>query len=136
MSREDKTKEADIKLVRALQADFKELYQPQYTTNYKANRMIINMELAIMRLENTEKYISKALKAQREELIKEVEGMKEDNSGETASKNENGKVEDMFDCIAGSMDFTGKDKELFETIRLFGKMRFNQAIAEVIKKLK
>jgi hypothetical protein len=47
----------DIKLVRALQADFKALYQPQYTANHKTKQMIINMEIGIMQLTNLEKYI-------------------------------------------------------------------------------
>lgn len=47
----------DIKLVRALQKDFTELYQKEYTTEYKTKRMLINIELGIMRLDNLEKYI-------------------------------------------------------------------------------
>ena len=58
----------DIKLVRALQADFKELYQKEFTTDYKAKRLIRNIELGIMRLENTEKYIA----TQNTALLKEV----------------------------------------------------------------
>lgn len=65
------------------------------------------------------------------------EDLKEDELGDTPSKNENTKVEDMFDYIAGQIFGIYKNKqkssELLEAIRLFGKMRFNQAIDEVYK---
>ena len=49
----------DIKLVRALQADFKKLYVKEFTINYKAQRLIRNMEIGIMQLPNLEKYINR-----------------------------------------------------------------------------
>lgn len=56
------TGKPDIKLVRALQADFKELYQKEFTTSYKEQRLIRNIELGIMRLKNTEKLIAQQAK--------------------------------------------------------------------------
>lgn len=58
----------DIKLVRALQKDFETLYVKEFTTAWKENRLIRNIELGIMRLENTEKYIA----TQNTALLKEV----------------------------------------------------------------
>lgn len=49
----------DIKLVRALQKDFKELYHPKYTASHKEKQMLINIELGIMQLKNLERYILK-----------------------------------------------------------------------------
>ena len=60
----------DIKLVRALQADFKELYQPGSTVYWQAQRLVRNMELGIMRLENLEKHIQRLVN----EVIGEDEG--------------------------------------------------------------
>ena len=54
----------DIKLIRALQADFKALYQPKYTANHKTKQMLINIELGIMQLKNLQSYIdSKIIEA-------------------------------------------------------------------------
>lgn len=53
----------DIKLVRALQKDFEELYVKEFTTAWKENRLIRNIELGIMRLDNTEKYIANSAKS-------------------------------------------------------------------------
>jgi hypothetical protein len=55
----------DIKLVRALQADFKALYCKEFTINWRAERFIRNLELGVMQLENTEKYIAKLVKKAR-----------------------------------------------------------------------
>jgi len=58
--REDE-KEINIKLrklIKAIRADFKELYQPRYTTDYKAKQTLINIELDIMSFENTKKLLS------------------------------------------------------------------------------
>jgi len=52
----------DIKLVRALQADFKALYGPKYTASHKAKQMLINIEISIMQLKNLEKYITSRIK--------------------------------------------------------------------------
>ena len=51
----------DIKLVRALQEDFKKLYVKEYTTDWKEQRYIRNIELGIMRFDNLEKFISQLL---------------------------------------------------------------------------
>lgn len=55
----------DIKLVRALQADFKALYVKEFTTNWRAERLIRNLELGVMQLKNTEKYIAKLAKKEK-----------------------------------------------------------------------
>lgn len=57
----------DLKLVRALQKDFKALYNPQYTANHKVKQMLINLEISIMRLDNIESLINK----QRQEAVEE-----------------------------------------------------------------
>jgi len=57
----------ETKLVKALRKDFKELYVKEYTTGWREQRFIRNIELGIMSLKNTEKYISEELdKARRE----------------------------------------------------------------------
>jgi len=71
----------DIKLIRALQADFKALYQPKYTANHKTKQMLINIELGIMQLKNLQSYIdSKIIEARLDELQKlndwTINGMK------------------------------------------------------------
>lgn len=58
----------DIKLVRALQKDFNALYVSQFTTAWKENRLIRNMELGIMSLDNLEAYINSQLRATLERL--------------------------------------------------------------------
>lgn len=50
-------------LQRALQKDFEELYVKEFTTAWKENRLIRNIELGIMRLDNTEKYIARLAKS-------------------------------------------------------------------------
>lgn len=55
-------KQPNIKLVRALQKDFKELYVKEYTTGWKEERFIRNIELGVMQLKNTEKYIEELVK--------------------------------------------------------------------------
>ena len=62
----------DIKLVRALQKDFETLYVKEFTTAWKENRLIRNIELGIMRLENTEKYIATQNTALLKELLGEL----------------------------------------------------------------
>ena len=46
-------------LSQALLEDFKELLQPEFTTNWKAERFLIEMYLSVMRLDNTMKLIKK-----------------------------------------------------------------------------
>ena len=46
-------------LTQALLEDFKELLQPEFTTNWKAERFLIEMYLSVMRLDNTMKLINK-----------------------------------------------------------------------------
>lgn len=50
----------DIKLVRALQADFKRLYVKEFTSDWQAQRLVRNLELGVMELPNTETLIRKA----------------------------------------------------------------------------
>tara|TARA_R110000868_G_scaffold15413_1_gene70306 strand:+ start:168 stop:422 length:255 start_codon:yes stop_codon:yes gene_type:complete len=59
----------DIKLVKALQKDFEELYVKEFTTAWKENRLIRNIELGIMRLDNTEKYIARLAKSNIKEKL-------------------------------------------------------------------
>jgi len=79
---------------------------------------------------NQTKLISKS------SLIKQIEKMREDNLGETPSHNEDMGVENMYDWISSSVGFEEDKKELREGIRLFGKMRFNQALEDIIKLIK
>jgi len=72
----------------------------------------------------------------QQELIKQIEEMKEDNLGETPSHNEDMGVENMYDWISSNVGFEEDKKELREGIRLFGKMRFNQALNDIIKLIK
>ena len=44
-------------LTQALNKDFKELLQPEFTTNWKAERFLIGMYLSVMSLDNTMKFI-------------------------------------------------------------------------------
>lgn len=66
----------DIKLIRALQADFKALYQPKYTANHKTKQMLINIELGIMQLKNLQSYIDS-------KIIEELEKILEAGGGKT-----------------------------------------------------
>lgn len=51
-----------VELVKALQKDFNTLYVKEFTTAYKANRLVRNIEISIMRLDNVEKLITEAYK--------------------------------------------------------------------------
>ena len=53
MNKEDKLRQAILK-------DFKELLVPEFTTNWKAERFLIEMYLSVMRLDNTMKLIKKS----------------------------------------------------------------------------
>ena len=68
-----------------------------------------------------------------EETIKEN---LEDTKGDSPSINENLEVEDMYDFIVGNLFKFGVDetKELQDAIRKFGKMRYNQAIKDMVGK--
>lgn len=57
----------ETKLVEALRKDYKELYVKEYTTGWREQRLLRNIELGIMSLRNTEKYISQELSKAREE---------------------------------------------------------------------
>jgi hypothetical protein len=46
-------------LTQALLEDFKEFLRPEFTTNWKAERFLIEMYLSVMRLDNTMKLINK-----------------------------------------------------------------------------
>lgn len=46
-------------LRQALKKDFDELLQPEFTTNWKAERFLIKMYLSVMRLDNTIELIEK-----------------------------------------------------------------------------
>lgn len=77
----------ETKLVKALRKDYKELYVKEYTTGWREQRLIRNIELGIMSLKNTEEYISQELDRAREEGRREVlEDMKKmwdnDNLGD------------------------------------------------------
>lgn len=54
-------KKPDIELVRALQKDFNALYVKEFTMGWKEYRFVRNIELGVMSLKNTEKYIQKLL---------------------------------------------------------------------------
>ena len=45
------------KLRKALRKDFKELYSKGYTIDYKTKRLLIDIEIGIMRLNNTMKLL-------------------------------------------------------------------------------
>lgn len=61
----------DLKLVRALQKDFEKLYVKEFTTAWKENRFIRNIELGVMRLENLQALIDKqVIEARIDELEK------------------------------------------------------------------
>lgn len=60
----------ETKLVKALRKDYKELYVKEYTTGWREQRLIRNIELGIMSLKNTEEYISQELDKAREEGYK------------------------------------------------------------------
>ena len=62
----------DIKLIRALQADFKALYQPKYTANHKTKQMLINIELGIMQLKNLQSYIDSKIIEELEKVISKL----------------------------------------------------------------
>ena len=62
----------ETELVKALRKDFKELYVKEYTTGWREQRFIRNIELGIMSLKNTEKYISQELDKAREEGKKDL----------------------------------------------------------------
>ena len=64
----------NIKLVRALQKDFTSLYTKGFTTSWKTQRWIRNIELGIMRLENTEKLLEKAKTEAKIEVLEGVMG--------------------------------------------------------------
>lgn len=51
--------ENEKRLKRALLKDFKELLKPEFTTAWKTERIMIEMYLGVMSLENTMKAISK-----------------------------------------------------------------------------
>lgn len=65
----------DIKLVRALQDDFKTLYVKEFTTGWRASRFIRNIELGLMQLKNTKRYIFKLEQEAYERGVQD--GMKE-----------------------------------------------------------
>ena len=48
------------KLRQAILKDFKELLVPEFTTNWKAERFLIEMYLSVMSLDNTMKLIKKS----------------------------------------------------------------------------
>ena len=62
----------ETKLVEALRKDYKQLYVKEYTTRWREERFIRNIELGIMSLKNSEEYISEELSKAREEGRKEV----------------------------------------------------------------
>lgn len=47
------------RIKQALLKDFKELLQPEFTTNWKSERFLIEMYLSVMRLDNLMKVIDK-----------------------------------------------------------------------------
>lgn len=53
MNKEQKIKQALLK-------DFKELLQPEFTTNWESERFLIEMYLSVMKLDNLMKVISKS----------------------------------------------------------------------------
>lgn len=55
---EKEKEELNLKLREALKKDFKELYVKEYTIGWKEQRFLRNIELNIMSLENTKKYIN------------------------------------------------------------------------------
>jgi len=68
-----------------------------------------------------------------------IDDLKENVDENTASKNGDWKVEDMYDLITGHIfalyddDPIKNSEELREEIRAFGKMRYNQALKDVKK---
>jgi len=62
----------ESELIRALREDYEKLYIKEYTTGWREQRLIRNIELGIMSLENTERYISRELDKAREEGMREV----------------------------------------------------------------
>lgn len=61
MEKKREIKHKDLGLVRALQKDFHALYVKEFTMGWKEYRFIRDIELGVMSLENTEKYINKLL---------------------------------------------------------------------------
>lgn len=51
--------ENESRIKQALLKDFKELLQPEFTTNWKSERFLIEMYLSVMKLDNLMKVISK-----------------------------------------------------------------------------
>jgi hypothetical protein len=62
----------ETKLVKALKEDYKQLYVKEYTTGWREQRFIRNIELGVMSLKNTEEYIFQELDKARGEGRKEV----------------------------------------------------------------
>lgn len=51
--------ENEYRIKQAILKDFKKLLQPEFTTNWKSERFLIEMYLSVMSLENTMKEILK-----------------------------------------------------------------------------
>lgn len=57
----------------ALKKDFNLLYQKQFTTDWKAQRIVIGLEIDVMGLPNLEKVIDQTLERVVEETTKEID---------------------------------------------------------------
>lgn len=54
-------KENENRIKQALLKDFKELLQPEFTTNWKSERFLIKMYLSVMRLDNLMKALERGV---------------------------------------------------------------------------
>ena len=62
----------------ALKKDFNNLYQKEYTTDFKEKRLIRNTEIDIMSLDNLDQHTANVWKAAQEASQKRIEELEEE----------------------------------------------------------
>ena len=71
----EKQEKLDLKLREALRKDFKKLYVKEYTMGWRDQRLIRDIEIGVMKLDNLENLISQLIAEEMEELCKDIVDM-------------------------------------------------------------
>lgn len=121
--------EEETKLIKALRKDYKELYVKEYTTGWRDQRLMRNIELGIMSLKNTEEYIEEELDKAREEGRREQQRLDCELYGTAVATNE--EIEEKWNLskLKNNDNMEVKEKMSEDFIR-----GYNEAIRDILAK--